>query len=113
MWALCETYRVLDICILGIAEALSLVSSWHTLPMVLKNPMIVEGAQIASQRAGATLKSVDKILITHLHANHISGCRLAAYHGGYGALEGFAHYQFPSSIACGDCSVNDYLEVSD
>lgn len=38
MWALCETYRVLDICILGIAEALSLVSSWHTLPMVLKKP---------------------------------------------------------------------------
>ena len=32
-----------------------------------------EGTQIAAQRAGVTLKPVDKILLTHLHADHISG----------------------------------------
>ena len=32
-----------------------------------------EGTQIAAQRAGMSLKPVDKILITHLHADHISG----------------------------------------
>jgi ribonuclease Z len=32
-----------------------------------------EGTQIAAQKAGISLKPVDKILITHLHADHISG----------------------------------------
>lgn len=32
-----------------------------------------EGTQIAVQRAGLSLKAVDKILITHLHADHVSG----------------------------------------
>ena len=32
-----------------------------------------EGTQIAAQKAGLSLKPVDKILITHLHADHISG----------------------------------------
>lgn len=32
-----------------------------------------EGTQIAVQKAGLSLKSVDKLLITHLHADHISG----------------------------------------
>lgn len=32
-----------------------------------------EGTQIAAQKASLSLKPVDKILITHLHADHISG----------------------------------------
>ena len=32
-----------------------------------------EGTQIAAQRAGLSLKPIDKLLITHLHADHISG----------------------------------------
>lgn len=32
-----------------------------------------EGTQIAAQRAGVSLKPIDKLLITHLHADHISG----------------------------------------
>ena len=32
-----------------------------------------EGTQIAAQKAGLSLKPVDKIFITHLHADHISG----------------------------------------
>lgn len=32
-----------------------------------------EGTQIAAQRAGISLKPIDKLLITHLHADHISG----------------------------------------
>jgi len=32
-----------------------------------------EGTQIAAQKAAMSLKAVDKILITHLHADHISG----------------------------------------
>ena len=32
-----------------------------------------EGTQIAAAQAGLTLKPIDKILITHLHADHISG----------------------------------------
>lgn len=32
-----------------------------------------EGTQIAAQKAGVSLKPIDKLLITHLHADHISG----------------------------------------
>lgn len=32
-----------------------------------------EGTQIAAQEAGLSLKPVDKILLTHLHADHVSG----------------------------------------
>lgn len=32
-----------------------------------------EGTQIAAQRAGISLKPIDKILLTHLHADHVSG----------------------------------------
>ena len=32
-----------------------------------------EGTQIAAQRAGVTLKPIDKLLLTHLHADHVSG----------------------------------------
>ncbi len=32
-----------------------------------------EGTQIAAQKAGLGLKPIDKILFTHLHADHISG----------------------------------------
>lgn len=32
-----------------------------------------EGTQIAAQRAGVSLKPIDKLLITHVHADHISG----------------------------------------
>lgn len=32
-----------------------------------------EGTQIAAQRAGLSLKPIDKLLLTHLHADHVSG----------------------------------------
>ncbi len=54
------------------------MNRWLTSLMVRYNGHAVlidcgEGTQIAAQRAGLSLKPIDKILITHLHADHISG----------------------------------------
>ncbi len=69
---------MLDICLLGTGGTLPLMNRWLTSLMVRDKGHAVlidcgEGTQIAAQRAGVTLKPVDKILLTHLHADHISG----------------------------------------
>ena len=69
---------MLDICLLGTGGTLPLVNRWLTSLMVRYQGHSVlidcgEGTQIAAQRVGMSLKQVDKILITHLHADHISG----------------------------------------
>ena len=63
---------------LGTGGTLPLMNRWLTSLMVRYKGHAVlidcgEGTQIAAQRAGVTLKPVDKILLTHLHADHISG----------------------------------------
>ncbi len=69
---------MLDICLLGTGGTQPLMNRWLTSLMVRYNGHAVlvdcgEGTQIAAQRAGLSLKPIDKILITHLHADHISG----------------------------------------
>ena len=69
---------MLDICLLGTGGTQPLVNRWLTSLMVRYQGHAVlidcgEGTQIAAQKAGLSLKPVDKILITHLHADHISG----------------------------------------
>ena len=69
---------MLDICLLGTGGTQPLVNRWLTSLMVrYKGHALLidcgEGTQIAAQKAGLSLKPVDKILITHLHADHISG----------------------------------------
>ncbi len=74
----CHTAAVLDICLLGTGGTLPLVNRWLTSLMVRYQGHAVlidcgEGTQIAAQKAGMSLKPVDKLLLTHLHADHISG----------------------------------------
>ncbi len=69
---------MLDICLLGTGGTQPLNNRWLTSLMVrYKGHSVLvdcgEGTQIAAQDAGMSLKPVDKILITHLHADHISG----------------------------------------
>ncbi len=69
---------MLDVCLLGTGGTQPLVNRWLTSLMVRYKGHAVlidcgEGTQIAAQKAGMSLKPVDKILITHLHADHISG----------------------------------------
>lgn len=69
---------MLDICLLGTGGTLPLANRWLTSLMVRYRGHAVlidcgEGTQIAAQEAGLSLKPVDKILLTHLHADHISG----------------------------------------
>ena len=69
---------MIDVCLLGTGGTQPLVNRWLTSLMVRYKGHAVlidcgEGTQIAAQEAGQTLKPVDKILITHLHADHISG----------------------------------------
>lgn len=63
---------------LGTGGTLPLVNRWLTSLMVRYQGHAVlvdcgEGTQIAAQKAGLSLKPVDKILLTHLHADHVSG----------------------------------------
>ena len=69
---------MLDICLLGTGGTQPLMNRWLTSLMVRYQGHAVlvdcgEGTQIAAQRAGVSLKPIDKLLITHLHADHISG----------------------------------------
>lgn len=69
---------MLDVCLLGTGGTLPLVNRWLTSLMVRYKGHAVlidcgEGTQIAAQQAGLSLKPVDKILLTHLHADHVSG----------------------------------------
>ena len=69
---------MLDVCLLGTGGTQPLINRWLTSLVVRYQGHAVlidcgEGTQIAAQKAGVSLKPVDKILITHLHADHISG----------------------------------------
>ncbi len=69
---------MLDLCLLGTGGTLPLVNRWLTSLLVRYKGHAVlidcgEGTQIAAQKAGASLKPVDKLLLTHLHADHVSG----------------------------------------
>lgn len=69
---------VLDICLLGTGGTLPLTNRWLTSLMVRYQGHAVlidcgEGTQIAAQEAGMSLKPVDMVLLTHLHADHVSG----------------------------------------
>lgn len=69
---------MLDVCLLGTGGTLPLANRWLTSLMVRYKGHAVlvdcgEGTQIAAQKVGLSLKPVDKILLTHLHADHVSG----------------------------------------
>ncbi len=69
---------MLDVCLLGTGGTQPLINRWLTSLMVRYQGHAVlidcgEGTQIAAQKAGLSLKPVDKILLTHLHADHVSG----------------------------------------
>ena len=74
-----QTWRaVLDVCLLGTGGTLPLTNRWLTSLMVRYQGHAVlidcgEGTQIAAQQAGQSLKPVDLVLLTHLHADHVSG----------------------------------------
>lgn len=63
---------------MGTGGTLPLVNRWLTSLMVRYRGHGVlidcgEGTQVAAVKAGISLKPIDKILITHLHADHVSG----------------------------------------
>ncbi len=63
---------------MGTGGTLPLVNRWLTSLMVRYQGHSVlidcgEGTQVAAVKAGMSLKPVDKILLTHLHADHVSG----------------------------------------
>ena len=63
---------------MGTGGTLPLINRWLTSLLVRYQGHALmidcgEGTQIAAQRAGVSLKQVEKMLITHLHADHISG----------------------------------------
>ena len=69
---------MLAVCLLGTGGTLPLANRWLTSLMVRYKGHAVlidcgEGTQIAAQKAGLSLKPIDKLLLTHLHADHISG----------------------------------------
>ena len=69
---------MLDVCLLGTGGTLPLTNRWLTSLMVRYQGHGVlidcgEGTQIAAQEAGLSLKPVDLVLLTHLHADHVSG----------------------------------------
>lgn len=69
---------MLDVCLLGTGGTLPLANRWLTSLLVRYKGHAVlidcgEGTQIAAQKAGLSLKPVDKLLLTHLHADHVSG----------------------------------------
>ena len=69
---------MLDVCLLGTGGTQPLVNRWLTSLMVrYKGHSVLidcgEGTQVAAARAGVSLKPVDKLLLTHLHADHVSG----------------------------------------
>lgn len=69
---------MLDLCLLGTGGTQPLMNRWLTSLVVRYggHALLIdcgEGTQIAAQRAGISLKPVDKILLTHLHADHVSG----------------------------------------
>ncbi|MCR4782813.1 MAG: ribonuclease Z [Lachnospiraceae bacterium] len=69
---------MLDVCLLGTAGMMPLPDRWLTSMMARYNgtSLIIdcgEGTQIAMKEVGWSPKPVDVLLITHFHADHISG----------------------------------------
>lgn len=69
---------MLDICLLGTGGMMPLPYRWLTSLMVRYNGKSIlvdcgEGTQIAMKRKGWSPNPIDVILITHFHADHISG----------------------------------------
>lgn len=69
---------MLDVCLLGTGGMMPLPRRWLTSLMVRSEGKSLlidcgEGTQIAVKEKGWTFKPIDLILITHYHADHISG----------------------------------------
>ena len=69
---------MLDVCLLGTAGMMPLPKRWLTALMLRFNGSNLlidsgEGTQIAIKEAGISVNPLDIILITHYHADHISG----------------------------------------
>lgn len=69
---------MLDVCLLGTAGMMPLPYRWLTSLMLRYNGSSLmidcgEGTQIAVKEAGLSFKPIDILLVTHFHADHISG----------------------------------------
>ena len=69
---------MLDICLLGTGGMMPLPYRWLTSLMVRYNGKSIlvdcgEGTQIAMKRKGWSPNPIEVILITHFHADHVSG----------------------------------------
>ncbi|MBE5891156.1 MAG: ribonuclease Z [Lachnospiraceae bacterium] len=69
---------MLDVCLLGTAGMMPTPRRWLTALMLRYNgsQLLIdcgEGTQIAMKEAGVNFKPIDILLITHFHADHISG----------------------------------------
>lgn len=69
---------MLDVCLLGTGGAIPKLDRWLSSALLRYNGSSVvidcgEGTQLALKAAGFTFKQIDIILITHFHADHISG----------------------------------------
>ena len=69
---------MLDICLLGTGGMMPLPYRWLTSLMVRSegSQLLIdcgEGTQIAAKCAGWTFKQIDVLLLTHFHADHVSG----------------------------------------
>lgn len=69
---------MLDICLLGTAGMMPLPNRWLTSMMARFNGSSLlidcgEGTQIAMKECGWSPKPIDTMLITHFHADHVSG----------------------------------------
>ncbi len=69
---------MLDVCLLGTGGMMPLPKRWLTSLMLRYNGSNLlidcgEGTQIAINKKGWSFKSIDTILFTHFHADHISG----------------------------------------
>ncbi len=69
---------MIDLCLLGTGGTIPLAKRWLT-SLILRhqgNALLIdcgEGTQIAAQEASISLKPIELLLITHLHADHLSG----------------------------------------
>jgi ribonuclease Z len=70
--------QMLDVCLLGCGGMMPLPNRWLSALMIRYNGKIImidcgEGTQIPMKLTGWGFKSVNTILVTHFHADHISG----------------------------------------
>lgn len=88
---------MLDVCLLGCGGMMPLPNRWLSALMIRYNGKLIiidcgEGTQIPMKLTGWGFKSVNTILVTHFHADHISG------------LPGFL-------LTLGNSSKDDQLEI--